>query len=100
MLTLDDAEIVDQLASPLRQPRAAAALAARQALNQRLASQVVHRVDGVPGRLVAHLHKLGRLRDGAAFGDGAQQFHPAGTTQVFSAHRHPYRALQADFRCR
>src|SRR5471032_1576399 len=99
MLAFDDTEIIDQLSPALRQTRAATALAAGQALDQRFASQVIHGVDRVPGRLVAHLDGLGRMRDGAMFGDGARQFHPARTAQVLAAYRHPYRALQADFRC-
>src|SRR5450830_382969 len=99
MLAFDDTEIIDQLSPAPRQTRAATALAAGQALDQRFASQVIHGVDRVPGRLVAHLDGLGRMRDGAMFGDGAQQFDPARAAQVLAAHRHPYRALQANFCC-
>ena len=56
---------LDELPSALGQPGAAAAAPAGGALDERLARQRVHRVDRVPGALVAHAERLRGLRDRA-----------------------------------
>jgi molybdate transport system substrate-binding protein len=68
--------------------------------DQCFAGYIVHRVDRVPGALVAHVDGLGGPADRAGRSDLRQQFDPAWPAQVLAADRHPDRALQCDRRVR
>ncbi|MPM71452.1 hypothetical protein SDC9_118417 [bioreactor metagenome] len=71
----------DHLASVIGQLRTAAVLAAGRAQHQRLIGQVVHRVDGIPGRLVRQRHGFCCLRDRALLVDRLEQA-DAGVAQI------------------
>src|SRR5574340_427314 len=94
VLLLDQAEIFHELPAARREVGRAPALAARRPLHQRLARKVVHLVDGVPRRLVAHLHRLCRLGDRPMFGYLGQQFNAPRAAETLVPDGHPQRPFQ------
>ncbi len=74
MLALDRAERLDELDRARRQ-RAYRRRPCRRSEphDERLASEVVHCIDGVPRALVAHANGLGGTGDGAGFADRREQ---------------------------
>lgn len=88
----------DQAASPVGQARAAAALAPGGAQHQRLACRVVHRIDGIPGALVAHAHRARGGRDGAGGVDLRQQVYAVLSAPSLGAGTKPNRAVEFQHR--
>ena len=84
VLFLDEAEVREQLRAAFGELREAAALAAGDALHQRLAREVVHVLDGIPGALVAEACRLGRMGDRAEPLDLGQQRDAAVTGEPFA----------------
>ncbi|MNY40941.1 hypothetical protein D3C86_1757200 [compost metagenome] len=84
----------DQPLGAFGQPRAAAALAAGGARDQRLAGAVVHGVDGVPRGLVAEAHGTRGGSDRAMLANRGQQRDAVASAPVLRAGAKPDGALE------